>query len=44
MMQELYTIQFEEYHKGTDTYFIRIEGFNLGCHYCKLKGSCHKLA
>ncbi len=39
LMEEFYTIQGEGYHKGTASYFIRIGGCDVGCHWCDVKES-----
>ena len=39
LMEELYTIQGEGYHKGTAAYFIRVGGCDVGCHWCDVKES-----
>ena len=39
LMEEIYTIQGEGYHKGTAAYFIRIGGCDVGCHWCDVKES-----
>ena len=39
LMEEFYTIQGEGYHTGTATYFIRIGGCDVGCHWCDVKES-----
>ena len=38
-MEEFYTIQGEGYHTGTASYFIRIGGCDVGCHWCDVKES-----
>ena len=39
LMEEFYTIQGEGYHKGTASYFIRVGGCDVGCHWCDVKES-----
>jgi len=39
LMEEIYTIQGEGFHKGTAAYFIRIGGCDVGCHWCDVKES-----
>ena len=39
LMEALYTIQGEGYHKGTAAYFVRIGGCDVGCHWCDVKES-----
>ena len=39
LMEAFYTIQGEGYHKGTASYFIRIGGCDVGCHWCDVKES-----
>ena len=39
LMEEFYTIQGEGYHKGTASYFIRVGGCDVGCHWCDVKQS-----
>lgn len=39
LMEEFYTIQGEGYHKGTASYFVRIGGCDVGCHWCDVKES-----
>ena len=41
LMESLYTIQGEGYHKGSAAYFIRIGGCDIGCHWCDIKESWH---
>jgi organic radical activating enzyme len=38
-MEEFYTIQGEGYFTGTASYFIRIGGCDVGCHWCDVKES-----
>ncbi|MCF6351183.1 MAG: 7-carboxy-7-deazaguanine synthase QueE [Flavobacteriaceae bacterium] len=38
-MEEFYTIQGEGFHTGTASYFIRIGGCDVGCHWCDVKES-----
>lgn len=39
LMEAFYTIQGEGYHKGTASYFVRIGGCDVGCHWCDVKES-----
>jgi len=39
LMEEFYTIQGEGYHKGSASYFVRIGGCDVGCHWCDVKES-----
>ncbi|WP_197505878.1 7-carboxy-7-deazaguanine synthase QueE [Urechidicola croceus] len=39
LMEEFYTIQGEGSHTGTASYFIRIGGCDVGCHWCDVKES-----
>src|SRR5210317_1618831 len=39
LMEAFYTIQGEGYHKGAASYFIRIGGCDVGCHWCDVKES-----
>ena len=39
VMEQFYTIQGEGYHKGTASYFIRVGGCDVGCHWCDVKES-----
>ncbi|MEE9349069.1 MAG: 7-carboxy-7-deazaguanine synthase QueE [Flavobacteriaceae bacterium] len=39
LMEEFYTIQGEGFHTGTASYFIRIGGCDVGCHWCDVKES-----
>ncbi len=39
LMEEFYTIQGEGYFSGTASYFIRIGGCDVGCHWCDVKES-----
>ena len=39
LMEEFYTIQGEGFHKGTASYFIRVGGCDVGCHWCDVKES-----
>jgi len=39
LMEAFYTLQGEGYHKGSASYFIRIGGCDLGCHWCDVKES-----
>ena len=38
-MEEFYSIQGEGYHTGRASYFIRIGGCDVGCHWCDVKES-----
>ena len=39
LMEAFYSIQGEGFHKGKASYFIRIGGCNVGCHWCDVKES-----
>jgi len=39
LMEAFYTLQGEGYHKGSASYFIRIGGCDVGCHWCDVKES-----
>jgi len=39
LMEEFYTIQGEGYHAGKATYFVRLGGCDVGCHWCDVKES-----
>ena len=39
VMESFYTIQGEGFHKGKASYFIRIGGCDVGCHWCDVKES-----
>jgi|TARA_B100001105_G_scaffold60923_1_gene47110 organic radical activating enzyme len=39
LMEAFYTIQGEGFHKGKASYFIRIGGCDVGCHWCDVKES-----
>ena len=39
LMEEFYTIKGEGFHTGTAAYFIRIGGWDVGCHWCDVKES-----
>jgi len=39
LMEEFYSIQGEGYHTGKASYFIRIGGCDVGCHWCDVKES-----
>jgi 7-carboxy-7-deazaguanine synthase len=39
LMEEFYTIQGEGYHQGKASYFIRLGGCDVGCHWCDVKDS-----
>lgn len=39
LMEEFYTIQGEGFFTGTASYFIRIGGCDVGCHWCDVKES-----
>lgn len=39
LMEAFYTIQGKGYHKGAASYFIRIGGCDVGCHWCDVKES-----
>ncbi len=39
VMEEFYTIQGEGYNTGMASYFIRIGGCDVGCHWCDVKES-----
>ncbi|CAG0907877.1 unnamed protein product, partial [Cyprideis torosa] len=38
-MEDFYTIQGEGFHSGLASYFIRIGGCDVGCHWCDVKES-----
>ena len=38
-MEAFYSIQGEGLHKGKASYFIRIGGCDVGCHWCDVKDS-----
>lgn len=39
VMEHFYTLQGEGYWTGTPTYFIRLAGCDVGCHWCDVKES-----
>lgn len=39
IMEHFYTLQGEGYWTGTPTYFIRLAGCEVGCHWCDVKES-----
>ncbi len=39
LMEAFYTIQGEGYHKGLASFFVRIGGCDVGCHWCDVKES-----
>ena len=39
LMEAFYSIQGEGFHKGKASYFIRIGGCDVGCHWCDVKDS-----
>lgn len=39
VMEEFYSIQGEGFHTGTASYFVRIGGCDVGCHWCDVKES-----
>ena len=39
LMEAFYTLQGEGFYKGTATYFIRLGGCDVGCHWCDVKES-----
>ncbi len=39
LMEQFYTIQGEGFHTGTSSYFVRIGGCDVGCHWCDVKES-----
>ncbi len=39
LMEDFYTIQGEGHHTGTASYFVRIGGCDVGCHWCDVKES-----
>jgi len=43
IMEAFYTIQGEGFHTGTASYFIRIGGCDVGCHWCDVKESWNEL-
>ena len=42
LMEEFYSIQGEGFHTGKASYFIRIGGCDVGCHWCDVKESWDK--
>ena len=43
VMESFYTIQGEGFHKGKASYFIRIGGCDVGCHWCDVKAVSYTL-
>ena len=43
VMEAFYTIQGEGFHTGTASYFIRIGGCDVGCHWCDVKESWNEM-
>ncbi len=39
VMEHFYTLQGEGFNTGTASYFIRLGGCNVGCHWCDVKES-----
>jgi 7-carboxy-7-deazaguanine synthase len=39
VMEHFYTLQGEGYNTGTASYFIRLAGCDVGCHWCDVKES-----
>jgi organic radical activating enzyme len=39
VMEQFYTIQGEGFHTGKASYFIRVGGCDVGCHWCDVKES-----
>jgi len=39
LMEAFYTIQGEGFHSGLPSYFVRIGGCDVGCHWCDVKES-----
>lgn len=39
LMEHFYTIQGEGFHQGKASYFIRLGGCSVGCHWCDVKDS-----
>ena len=39
LMDTFYTIQGEGFHQGKASYFIRLAGCDIGCHWCDIKDS-----
>lgn len=39
LMEDFYTIQGEGFHQGKASYFIRLGGCDVGCHWCDVKES-----
>lgn len=39
LMEDFYTIQGEGYHQGKASYFVRLGGCDVGCHWCDVKES-----
>ncbi len=43
IMEAFYTIQGEGFYTGTASYFIRIGGCDVGCHWCDVKESWNEM-
>ena len=39
LMESFHSLQGEGYHSGLSTYFIRLGGCDIGCHWCDVKES-----
>ena len=39
LMEAFYSLQGEGFYKGTAAYFIRLGGWDVGCHWCDVKES-----
>ena len=39
IMEQFYTLQGEGFHTGLPSYFVRIGGCDVGCHWCDVKES-----
>jgi 7-carboxy-7-deazaguanine synthase len=39
LMEDFYTIQGEGFHQGKASYFVRLGGCSVGCHWCDVKDS-----
>jgi organic radical activating enzyme len=43
LMEAFYTLQGEGFHSGLPSYFVRIGGCDVGCHWCDVKESWNAL-